>query len=127
MLKNEIKSKGAPPAIGPYSQAVELGGYIYCSGQIGVDPERGEMKEGIKGQTNQVLKNLQEVLKSAGANFDDVVKTTVYMTDLGEFAVMNKIYESYFKKPYPARATIQVAALPKGAKVEIEAIAYVGS
>lgn len=123
-MKNAVVSLKAPAAIGPYSQAVEAGGFIYCSGQIGVHPKDGTLvSEDIGTQTEQVIKNLGHVLESAGLGLDNVVKTTVYMSDLSEFSQMNEVYARLLKKPYPARATIQVAKLPKGAKVEIEAVA----
>jgi 2-iminobutanoate/2-iminopropanoate deaminase len=126
MIKTEVRAKNAPNVVGPYSQAVDVGDFIFCSGQIGINPDTNEMvKGGIKEQTLQVFENLGHVLKAGGANFNDLVKTTVYMIDLEEFAEMNRIYEKYFKKPYPARATVQVAKLPKNAKIEIEAIAYI--
>jgi len=125
MVKTEIKTKGAPNAIGPYSQAVEIDGFIFCSGQIGADSKTNEVVNGgIKEQTDQVFENIRQVLHAAGATLDDVVKTTVFMTDLTEFSEMNETYARNFKKPYPARATVQVAKLPKGAKIEIEAVAY---
>jgi 2-iminobutanoate/2-iminopropanoate deaminase len=126
MIKTEVQAKNAPDVVGPYSQAVDVGDFIFCSGQIGINPDTNEMvKGGIKEQTLQVFENLGHVLKAGGANFNDLVKTTVYMINLDEFAEMNKIYEKYFKKPYPARATVQIAKLPKNAKIEIEAIAYI--
>jgi 2-iminobutanoate/2-iminopropanoate deaminase len=125
MFKTEIKAKNAPSAIGPYSQAVEIDGFIYCSGQIGVNPKTGEIvKGGIKEQTKQIFENLTKILIAAGAGADDVVKITVFMTDLSEFKEMNDLYSTYFKKPYPARSTVQVVKLPKGVKIEVEAIAY---
>lgn len=123
MKKEIISITTAPQAIGSYSQAVRVGEQIYCSGQIPLRAD-GSMVEGsIAEQTEQVLINLRAVLEAAGASLDDVVKTTIYLTDLGDYAVVNKVYGSYFPKNPPARATVQVAALPKNAKVEIEAIA----
>lgn len=125
MIKKEITAGGAPQAIGPYSQALKLNGFIFCSGQIGIDPKTGEFRSpDIKDQTEQVLENIRQVLKAGGATLDDIVKTTVYMSDLSEFTDMNDTYSRFFKKPFPARATVQVAKLPRGAKVEIEAVAY---
>ncbi len=122
--RHGVSSEQAPKAIGPYSQAVDCGDAIYLSGQIPIDPATNQMIEGdIKAQTERVILNLQAVLKSAGLTLDDVVKTTVYMTDLKEFPQMNEVYGRYFAKNAPARATVQVAALPKGARIEIEAIA----
>lgn len=125
MLKQEISTKKAPTAIGPYSQAVSVGGMIFCSGQVAIDPKTNTMVEGgIKEQTKQVLENLKAVLEGAGAGLGEVVKTTVYLKDIGDFAEMNDVYGKFFKKPFPARATIQVARLPKDALVEIECIAF---
>ena len=122
-MKKIINSTQAPKAIGPYSQAVEDGGFIFTSGVLPVDPGTGEIFGGdIKVQTELVLKNMENILKAAGAQMKHVVKTTVYMTDLTGFAEMNLVYSSFFKENPPARTTIQVAALPKGSSIEIEAI-----
>ncbi len=122
--KEPIQTDGAPKAIGPYSQAVAAGGWLYCSGQIALDPSSGEMAAGgVKEQTRRALENLGAVLKAAGADFGDVVKATVYMTDLGKFAEMNIVYSEFFKAPFPARAAVGVSALPKGASVELDAVA----
>jgi len=127
MKKLEIKTKGAPEAIGPYSQGVRAGGHLFLSGQIPIDPSTGSVVAGgIEAQTRQVLKNLQAVLEEEGATLDGVVKTTVYLTDLSAFAAMNSVYGEFFKAPYPARATVGVSSLPKGVGVEIDAIAAVG-
>ena len=127
MHKQAILSQDAPAPIGPYSQAVRVGDWVFLSGQIPVDPQTGEVVEGgIEAQTRQVLQNLQAVLTAVGASLDNVVKTTIYMTDLNEFAEMNAVYETYFRPPYPARATVQVADLPRHALIEIEAIAWIG-
>lgn len=127
MTKQAILSKDAPTPIGPYSQATRVGDWIFLSGQIPIDPQTGELiAGGVAAQTKQVLQNLQAVLTAMGLNLDSIVKTTIYMTDLNMFAEMNEVYETYFRPPYPARATVQVSALPKGAQVEIEAIAYAG-
>ncbi len=123
----EIATEAAPAAIGPYSQAVRAGDYLFCSGQIPLDPKTGELAAGgIGEQTRQVLMNLQAVLAAAGKDFSAVAKTTIFLADLAHFNVVNAIYAEYFRKPAPARATVQVAALPKGALVEIELIAYLG-
>lgn len=127
MGKEAVLSSDAPAPIGPYSQAVRVGNWVFVSGQIPVDPSTGEIVPGgITAQTRQVLQNLQAVLNAVGASLDHVVKTTIYMTNLGEFAEMNAIYETYFRPPYPARATVQVSALPRHALIEIEAIAHLG-
>ncbi|MGC8742929.1 MAG: RidA family protein [Verrucomicrobiia bacterium] len=125
MKKIAINTKTAPAAVGPYSQAVRCGDLLFCAGQIPLNPENGSIVgNDIKTQTEQVLKNIKAILNSEGLDFINVVKTTVFMTDLSEFSAMNEIYGNYFSSPYPARSTIQVAALPKGAKVEIELIAH---
>ncbi|MCS7190676.1 MAG: RidA family protein [Fimbriimonadales bacterium] len=127
MAKQAIFSSDAPAPIGPYSQATRIGDWIFISGQIPIDPATGELIiGGVAAQTKQVLQNLQAVLTAIGLSLDSVVKTTIYMTDLNMFAEMNEVYSQYFRPPYPARATVQVSALPKGALVEIEAIAYAG-
>jgi 2-iminobutanoate/2-iminopropanoate deaminase len=124
LTKKRIESKGAPRPIGPYSQAVIAGGLLFASGQIPIDPESGEVVgTDIETQTEQVFKNLLAVLKEAKAGPENVVKTTVYMTDLAEFARMNAVYERYLGKEPPARSTIQAAALPRGVRVEIDLVA----
>jgi 2-iminobutanoate/2-iminopropanoate deaminase len=126
MGKQAVATDGAPAAIGPYSQAIVVGQTVYCSGQIPLTPA-GELVTGdIATQTRQVLDNLAAVLAAAGGGLAEVVKTTIYCTDLGDFATINEVYGSYFASPAPARATVQVAALPKGAAVEIEAVAVLG-
>jgi len=121
-MKSALNSKSAPSPIGPYSQGIEAGA-VYCSGQVGLDPSTGNLVEGIVAQTSRTLSNLDAVLKAAGMGLSNVVKTTVFMVDLGEFAQMNEVYAKHFAAPFPARSTVQVAALPKGARVEIEAVA----
>lgn len=124
-MKTIIDTTAAPKAIGPYSQAIAVNPWIFCSGQIPLHPETGEMAGGgVEGQTRRVLENLKAVLKAGGCGLEDVVKTTVYMTDLAEFAAMNNVYSEYFQGAHPARATVQVAALPKGSLVEIDAVAF---
>lgn len=124
MDKDIIKSANAPEPIGPYSQAVEFDGTLYCSGQIPVNPATGEIPETAEDQTHQVLHNLRAVVEAAGGELGDVVKTTVFLTDLKLFASVNAIYGEYFdEKTAPARSTVQVAALPKGVLIEIDAIA----
>jgi len=123
-MKKEVKTDKAPKAIGPYSQGIVANGLIFCSGQIPIIPETGELNRGtIEDQTGQVLKNLSAVLEAGGSSLDGVVKTTVFLQDMNDFAAMNKVYEGFFKAPFPARATVQVARLPRDAKVEIEAVA----
>lgn len=118
-----IHTDKAPAAIGPYSQALDLGNMVYLSGQIPVNPQTGTLPETIEEQTQQVFENIKAVLAAADLQLGDVVKTLVFLSDLSDFAAMNAIYESHFTKPYPARSCVQVAAIPKGAKLEIECIA----
>lgn len=115
--------ENAPKALGPYSPAVKLGDFVYLSGQIPLNPETNEVVgDSIEEQTHQVMKNIQAVLNSMGLDFRHVVKTTIFCTDLNDFAKLNEVYGSYFEQPYPARSCVQVAALPKGVKLEIECI-----
>jgi 2-iminobutanoate/2-iminopropanoate deaminase len=124
-VKSAIQTHAAPAAVGPYSQAIEQDGWIFCSGQIGLDPGSGKMVAGgVEAETRRIMENLREVLGAAGANLRDVVKTTIFLLDLGDFDTVNRIYSEHFEQPYPARSTVQVAAPPRGARVEIEAIAY---
>ena len=127
-MKKEICTKNAPDAIGPYSQAVRAGDFLYVSGQVPIDPKTGAVVEGgIQAQAHQVFKNLKAILEEAGMSFDKVVKTTVLLADMGDFATVNEIYAQYFNGAIlPARAAFQVAALPKAAMVEIELVAYQG-
>lgn len=121
-----ISSEAAPAAIGPYSQAVQAGGLLFCSGQIPLDPVIGEIVGGdVTAQTNQVMKNLAAVLAAAGAGFDDVVKTTIFLVDMQDFAAVNQVYGDCFAGHKPARSTVAVKALPRGAMVEIEVVAAV--
>jgi 2-iminobutanoate/2-iminopropanoate deaminase len=123
-MKKVIASSEAPAAVGPYSQAIATGNFLFCAGQIPLDPATGNLIEGdVKAQTERVLENLGGVLRANGMTYSDVVKTTVFLTDLANFAQMNEVYARYFTEPFPARSTIQISALPKGAQVEIEAIA----
>ena len=125
MNKTAITPSGAAPAVGPYSHAVRVGELLFCAGQIPVAPDTGEMVTGeIRGQTERVLENLKLILNNEKLTFANVVKTTVFLTSLADFAAMNEVYARYFSAPFPARSTIQVAALPRGANVEIEAIAH---
>jgi len=126
-MKKEIKTDKAPQAIGPYSQAIEANGFVFASGQIAIDPASGELKMGtIEEQTRLVLTNLKAVLEAAGSSFDKVVKCTVFLQNMDDFSKMNGVYAEFFKAPFPARAAVQVARLPKDVKVEIEAIATTG-
>lgn len=120
----EVFTKKAPEAIGPYSQAIVAGDFLFASGQIGIDPETGEVVEGIEAQTKQVMENLKAVLAEAGADFSNVVKFTIYLNSMDDFQTVNEIYGSFLEKSYPARATIEVSRLPKDVLVEIDAIAY---
>ena len=119
-----IQTNNAPAAIGPYSQAIEVNGFIFASGQIPIDPATGEFVEGgIKEQTRQSLLNAKSILIAAGTDLNRVVKTTVYLSDMANFAAMNEVYAEFFKEPYPARSAVAVKTLPKGALVEVECIA----
>lgn len=122
MIKT-IQTKKAPGAIGPYSQAIVANGFVFCSGQIGLDPKTGEIVEGIENQTRRVMDNLVGVLSAAGTDLSHVVKTTIYLKNISDFPLVNSIYAQYFNTHKPSRATIGVANLPKGAFIEIEAIA----
>ena len=123
-MKEIISTENAPGAIGPYSQAIKANGMVFCSGQIPIDPVTGEfVSDVVAEQTEQVLKNLSEVLSAAGASLNDVVKTTVFLADMNDFAEMNEVYGRFFSENKPARATVQAARLPRDAKVEIECIA----
>jgi 2-iminobutanoate/2-iminopropanoate deaminase len=123
-VKQIVKTGLAPQAIGPYSQAVKAGGFVFASGQIPIDPETGEfVSGGIAEQTRQVMKNLSAVLEAAGSNLQLVVKTTVFLADMAEFTAMNEVYGTFFSDEPPARATVQAARLPRDARVEIEAVA----
>ena len=123
-MKKIISTSEAPAAIGPYSQAVRSGRFLFCSGQIPLDPNSGQIVPGdIAAQTRRVLDNIAAVLNAERLTFDNVIKTTIFLTDLADFQAVNEIYGSYFKQAPPARSTVQVSALPKGAKVEIEVVA----
>lgn len=122
-MKQIIASPMAPKAVGPYSQAVRTDAALYISGQLPVDGATGRMAEGIEAQTHQSLKNIGHILREAGYDYSDVVKTTVLLADIADFGAMNAIYAEYFGEPFPARVCYQVAALPMGARVEIDAIA----
>lgn len=123
-MKEKIESMKAPAAIGPYSQAVNNGGLVFVSGQLPIDYETGEfVSDDVSDQTRQSLENIKSILAEVGYDMDRILKTTVYLQDMNDFSAMNQVYETYFTAPYPARAAFQVAKLPKGAKVEIEAVA----
>jgi 2-iminobutanoate/2-iminopropanoate deaminase len=125
-MKEIVSTNSAPGAIGPYSQAIKANGMVFCSGQIPIDPATGEfVSDIVSEQTEQVLKNLSEVLKAAGTSLDNVVKTTVFLADMKDFVEMNEVYGRYFTDNKPARATVQAAGLPRNAKVEIDCIALV--
>jgi 2-iminobutanoate/2-iminopropanoate deaminase len=125
-MKTVVQSDKAPKAIGPYSVANVYKGFVFTAGQLGIDPESGDLVAGgIINETRQSLTNIKYVLESAGASLEGVVKTTVFLKDMGDFAKMNTVYAEFFKENYPARSTVQVAALPKGGSVEIEVIALV--
>jgi 2-iminobutanoate/2-iminopropanoate deaminase len=127
-MKKIISTSDAPSAIGPYSQAVRSSGLIFCSGQIPLDPRSGQIvSDDIAAQTRRVLDNVSGLLKAEGVSLGDVLKTTIFLTDLGNFQIVNEIYGSYFNTEPPARSTVQVSALPKGAKIEIEVIAMAGN
>ena len=124
MDRQDIATRGAPAAVGPYSQAIAAGDFVFCSGQVHLDPASGALVEGdISTQTARVLQNLSAVLEAAGLSLANVVKTTVFLVDINDFGAMNEVYGRYMPDPPPARSTIGVAALPKGARVEIELIA----
>ena len=123
-MKVQVQTESAPAAIGPYSQAIKANGMVFCSGQIPIDPQTGQfVSGGVAEQTEQVLKNLAAVLHAAGSSLDQVVKTTVFLADMQEFAAMNEVYGKFFTGVSPARATVAAAGLPKDARVEIEAVA----
>ena len=119
-----ILTKKAPVAIGPYSQAIRVDNFLFCSGQIGIDPEKGELVAGLEDQVKQALDNLKTIITAAGFNLKDVVKTTLYLKNIADFSCVNKIYRDFFGDHKPARSTVEVSDLPKGALFEIEAIVY---
>jgi 2-iminobutanoate/2-iminopropanoate deaminase len=123
MTRNAISTGGAPGAIGPYSQGIDADGLVFCSGQLGLDPVTGELAEGVEAQAGRALRNLAAVLDAAGLAWAEVAKTTIFLVDIEDFAAVNAVYGAVMPDPPPARTTIGVAALPKGARVEIEAIA----
>ena len=123
MTRQAIHTDGAPAALGPYSQAIRSGELVFCSGQLGLDPASGELADGVEAQAERSLRNLASVLEAAGLSFEDVVKTTIFLADVNDFAAVNAVYGRFMPDPPPARSTVGVAALPKGGLVEIEAIA----
>jgi 2-iminobutanoate/2-iminopropanoate deaminase len=126
-VREALSTPQAPAAIGPYSQAIRAGGFLFVSGQIPLDPATGALVDGdVTAQTHRVLRNLGAILTAAGTSFEHVVKTTVYLADMSEFAAMNEVYASYFPAPAPARATVQAARLPRDVRVEIDLIAHLG-
>ncbi len=128
MPKTQISTQDAPAAIGPYSQAMRAGDFLYLSGQIPIDPATGQLVAGdVRAETARVMQNLDAVLRAGGATFADVIKTTIFLTDMGDFGAVNEVYGAHFPNVPPARATVQVAALPRGVRVEIDAVAYLGS
>lgn len=122
MDKHVIASENAPAALGPYSAGIATGNLVFLSGQLGLDPATGELAQGVVAQAEQALKNIEALLAAAGATFGNVVKTTVFLADIADFDAVNEVYGAHFTEPYPARSAVQVAALPKGALVEIECI-----
>ena len=124
--RSPVETNAAPSAIGPYSQGMRAGGLVFTAGQVGSEPSTGVLADGVAAQADRALRNLSAVLDAAGMSLDRVVKTTVFLTDMADFAAMNEVYARHFSAPYPARSTVAVRALPKGAAVEIEAIAMVG-
>lgn len=123
----QISTQNAPAAIGPYSQAIEVNGFVYASGQLPIDPATGAFPDGgVKEQTRQAILNVKAILEEAGLALSNVVKTTVYLADMGDFAAMNEVYSQFFAQPFPARSAIAVKALPKGALVEVEVVAARG-
>ncbi len=123
-MKKELKTDKAPCPIGPYSQGIEFKDFVFLSGQIGIEPETGNLKKGLKEQTKQVLENIKSVLDSYGLSFDNVIKTTIFLRNIKDFPKVNEIYAGYFNPPFPARSTVAVKELPKGALIEIEVIAH---
>ncbi len=123
MTRQAITTTGAPAAIGPYSQAIVAGDLLFCSGQLGLDPVTGELAAGVEDQADRAMRNLVAVLDAAGCTLDDVVKTTIFLADIADFATVNAVYGRFMPDPPPARSTVGVAALPRGGRVEIEAVA----
>jgi len=124
MKKEILSTENAPAAVGPYSQAIKLDNLIFTSGQLPIDPKTGEMPDSVEEQTSQALENIAAILEEAGSSLDNAIKLTVFLTDIDDFAAMNEVYAGFFESDPPARSAFEVVALPKGAKVEIECIAY---
>jgi 2-iminobutanoate/2-iminopropanoate deaminase len=125
-VRSAVQTNAAPAAIGPYSQAIRSGELVFTAGQIGLDPATGELVDGVAEQADRALRNLTAILDAAGTSPERVIKTTVFLADMGDFAAVNEVYARHFSQPFPARSTVAVAGLPKGALVEIEAVALVG-
>lgn len=124
--RSPVQTNAAPAAIGPYSQGIRAGQLVFTAGQVGFEPSSGELVKGVAAQADRALRNLSAILDAAGTGLDRVVKTTIFLTDMADFAAVNEVYARHFSPPYPARSTVAVQALPKGAAVEIEAIAMTG-
>lgn len=124
-MRTQVMTNAAPAAIGPYSQAIQAGGLVFTAGQLGLDPTGGELAAGAAAQADRALRNLSAILDAAGTSLERVVKTTIYLADMADFAAVNEVYASHFSTPYPARSTVAVKTLPKDALVEIEAVALV--
>jgi 2-iminobutanoate/2-iminopropanoate deaminase len=124
-VRTQVMTNAAPAAIGPYSQAIQAGGLVFTAGQLGLDPTSGELAEGVAAQTDRALRNLSAILDAAGTSLERVVKTTIFLADMADFAAVNEVYASHFSTPYPARSTVAVKTLPKDALVEVEAVALV--
>ncbi|MEX2136749.1 MAG: Rid family detoxifying hydrolase [Chloroflexota bacterium] len=122
-VRDQVQTDAAPAAIGAYSQAIRVGGFVFTAGQVGADPSDGALADGVAAQADRALRNLAAVLATAGSSLDEVVKTTIFLADMGDFQAVNEVYASHLSPPFPARSTIAVKALPKGALVEIEMIA----
>src|SRR5687767_9769598 len=126
-MLSAVSTSSAPKALGPYSQAIRAGQFLFVSGQVPIDPVTGQLvQDGIAGQTRRALENVGAILQAGGASFRQVVRTTVYLADLGDFAAMNEVYATFFTAPQPARSTIQAARLPKDARIEVDVIAFLG-
>jgi len=123
-MKKVIQTDSAPKAIGPYSQAIRVGNFLFASGQIAINPATGELVDGIEAQTKQVMENVKNILAAEGMDLSDIVKTTIFLTDMNNFATVNEIYGGYFNQNPPARSCVEVSKLPKGALIEIEVVAY---